>query len=418
MRYLLESNPAFILIAVENEEFVFYNSLQHIGARLTRLEVLILELVYTYQDKTYIMSKFPTKQHIQISNAIDAIERLKLLNCEEIQYDASSDITTPYEFYLHLTYRCNLRCSYCYNKTIRRNYNTDLSINDWKIIIDKIITSAKRIIFTGGECFLYKDIAKLMAYAKSLKPDLILSAISNGMHDFKKLSKNGVFDYLSELSLSCDSLHKEGKRIGFDPIKFTENIDWIIKHKPELRLTIASVVTCDNSTDIAIIKKYCEEHKISFDKTVLLPESVSEIEYMPSLYDRINDLEHTTHSNEIQHLEKARFRCSAGKTICSIDPYGNVYPCQSLHYEEFYMGNILNVDLASLKYVNSSDFCMDTVDKMTVCSKCNVKYICGGGCMASGYSLYGKKIKCNHLTCHINYYNAIEKLKALNNRLK
>ena len=36
-----------------------------------------------------------------------------------------------------------------------------------------------------------------------------------------------------------------------------------------------------------------------------------------------------------------QIRCGAAKTVCSIDAIGNVYPCQTLHYEGFFMGNLL-----------------------------------------------------------------------------
>lgn len=64
-----------------------------------------------------------------------------------------------------------------------------------------------------------------------------------------------------------------------------------------------------------------------------------------------------------------------------------------------------------------SEFCLPTVNELEVCSSCKVKYMCGGGCIATGYELYGGKLQRNHLTCALNHENAIEKLKSLNNRI-
>lgn len=417
MKYFIESNPAFVLLEVGQEEFVFYNSLRHVGARLKKLELMILDLVYIYRDRTYILSKFPERQRGLISDAINAIEEHELLKCDEIEYDATDDIAIPSEYYIHLTYRCNLKCTYCYNKTIRKNPKPDMPVEDWKTIIDKIIPHAKRIVFTGGECLLFHGITDLLKYIKTLKPSITLAAISNGMHDFQVLSKTQIFTYLSELSLSCDSLSCEGQRIGFSPTKFVANVKWIKNNNPNLHLTIASVCTCDNIAEIGKTQKYCEDHQISFDKTILLPESAAEVDLMPHFTDRYMEQEQFQNKTKISRLDKPRFRCGAGKSVCSIDPYGNVFPCQSLHYKDFNMGNLMELDLVSLKYIGKSDFCLKRVDELHVCSKCNVKYICGGGCVASGYTLYEHNIERNHLTCHLNYYNAIEKLKSLDNRL-
>lgn len=417
MKYLLETNPAFLILELEGGDYVFYNSLQYVGARLTQLELLILELVYKFQDKDYIISKFPQRQHEKIAKAIDAIIKLNLLKCEDIKYEKDLDVAIPSEFYIHLTYRCNLKCEYCYNKSIRKNVKPDMSVEEWKGILDKIIPYANRLIFTGGECLLYHEIADLMKYIKEKKPSVVLSVISNGMHDFQIISEKGVFDYISELSLSCDSLYKEGMRIGFNPDRFRRNISWLQNNYPKIRLTIASVYTRGNESDIIQTQEFCESHRISFDKTVLLPESPSEIELMPSFAECHKNQMRFIKNNTVKKLNKARFSCGAGKSTCSIDPYGNVFPCQSLHYPEFNMGNLKTSDLISLKHIGAPGTCLKDVNELSVCSKCKVKYICGGGCLATGYSLYGHKLDRNHLSCHLNYYNAIEKLKSLDNRL-
>ncbi|HHU6750022.1 TPA: radical SAM protein [Staphylococcus pseudintermedius] len=52
--------------------------------------------------------------------------------------------------YFHVTQRCNLKCSYCYNKD---NLNKDdmLKTDTVKSIIDKLVKiNVKHINFTGG----------------------------------------------------------------------------------------------------------------------------------------------------------------------------------------------------------------------------------------------------------------------------
>lgn len=415
MKFLLESNPAFLLLEVGDNEYVFYNSLQHVGARLSELEVQILDLVYTYQDKEYILSKFSGNQYGLISDAITAIEEHSLLKCQEIEPTPETVNDFPTEYYIHLTYRCNLKCLYCYNKTVRNKLQRDLSVNEWKKIIDTILPYAKRIVFTGGECFLYEGIAELIDYIKQQKEDVLITAISNGMHNFEKLARKRIFTGLSELSLSCDSLYLEGKRIGFNPSLFRNNIEWIKNHFPHISLSLSSVYTCDNKAELKKIERYCFDNKLSFNQTILIPSSASEVELMPSIQEFYEDRVNRKHQStaRITHLKPPRFRCGAGRTVCSIAPNGDVYPCQSLHYPEFIMGNLLTGSIVNL----NRELKLISVDDIPVCSRCNVKYICGGGCLATGYSFYKNRLNRNHLTCYMNKCYAIEKLKSLDNRL-
>lgn len=413
MEYLIESNPAFLLLRISENEYVFYNSLQHIGARLTKVEVQILDMIYTYQDKDYILLKFPDIHKETIKRSMETVENLNLLCLDEIAEQNKTELVYPSEFYIHLTYRCNLRCSYCYNKTIRESFRQGLSLDEWQRIIDKIVPFAKRIVLTGGELFLFEGIACILEYIKNKNSAIQLSAISNGMHNFEKLSKKGVFDHLSEISMSCDSLNNEGERKGFNPKLFRDNVLWLRQNHPEIRLTIASVCTYNNSEEITKTVNFCKDLGIVFDKTILLPSSSAEIDLMPSISDLINDRE--PKNDEIEKLKKARFRCSAGKGICSIDPCGNVFPCQSLHYEELKLGNLMD---SSLESIFNGRFKMKGVNEIPVCSRCNVKYICGGGCLASGYSLYGQRLDRNHLTCRLNRESSIAILKSLNNRMR
>lgn len=413
MKFLLESNPAFLLLKVEKNEYIFYNSLLHIGARLSNVETQILDLVYTYQDREYILSKFPQHHRDLIGNAISAIEEHQLLKCDKTLKEENISTEFPVVYYIHLTYRCNLNCLYCYNKTIRQQLQQDLNIEDWKIIIDKIIPYANRIVFTGGECFLYSGIEELMNYIKNKNSDITIAVISNGMHHFEKFAGTQLLRHISELTLSCDSLYSEGKRIGFNATLFRNNIEWLKKNIPNISLSLSSVHTSENSLELKKTESYCIDNLLSYSKTILIPETASQIELMPSIKEVYDDYSNLSNKDKIQKLDPPRFRCGAGRAVCSIAPNGDVYPCQSLHYPELMMGNLLSTDIENLKH----NLVIKGVDDILVCSKCNVKYLCGGGCLASGYSFYKHRFDRNHLTCYLNRHNALEKLKLLDNRL-
>lgn len=126
-----------------------------------------------------------------------------------------------------------------------------------------------------------------------------------------------------------------------------------------------------------------------------------------------NSLESTS-ENLYSNFRGKKSRCGAAKNTCSIDPVGNVYPCQSLHFEEFLMGNILRQNIEELRYQDEEE-CIPCIDEISECSKCKVKYICGGGCLASSYELNKRKLGRNKWLCPYNYDIAIKKLESIRN---
>ncbi len=78
----------------------------------------------------------------------------------------------PNEIMIEVTHRCNLDCTFCFNKLYikRGEHRRELDTSSVKQIIDKIKISGVKIVrFTGGEPLLRDDIFELMAYAHGKK---------------------------------------------------------------------------------------------------------------------------------------------------------------------------------------------------------------------------------------------------------
>lgn len=94
---------------------------------------------------------------------------------------------------IDVTYRCNLRCPYCYLSAGERHSAPTLSFKDFTHIID-ILVNESRILglcICGGEPTLHPRLQEMIAYAK--EHDLIVNMVTNGtiLNDqlAKKLSK-------------------------------------------------------------------------------------------------------------------------------------------------------------------------------------------------------------------------------------
>lgn len=80
--------------------------------------------------------------------------------------------------YLEVTRRCNERCIHCYIPNYQKDNGADMSVEDAKRYIDEAVElGLLSISITGGECFMNKDIDKILLYAR--EKDLMISILSN-----------------------------------------------------------------------------------------------------------------------------------------------------------------------------------------------------------------------------------------------
>lgn len=101
---------------------------------------------------------------------------------------------------LHLTNRCNYKCSFCY---AHFKDSKNLSKDDLKEILYLLKDyGVHKVNFAGGEPFLFKGFEELLIHAKEL--GLKTSIISNG----SMIKREWIFEYgkyLDILGISCDS---------------------------------------------------------------------------------------------------------------------------------------------------------------------------------------------------------------------
>jgi len=81
-----------------------------------------------------------------------------------------------------------------------------------------------------------------------------------------------------------------------------------------------------------------------------------------------------------------RRSCEVGTKIISIGADGSVYPCHMLHDEKLIMGNAFKQPLSEIKQSKiAKELQQLHVDQFEICSECEHRYLCGGGCRARSY---------------------------------
>ncbi|MTV21754.1 radical SAM/SPASM domain-containing protein [Staphylococcus delphini] len=301
--------------------------------------------------------------------------------------------------YFHVTQRCNLKCSYCYNKD-NLNKADMLKTDTVKSIIDKLVKiNVKHINFTGGEILLRKDIEEIVKY--TYEKGISIDILTNGLLLSKR--KN-LYKYVDKFIISLDTLISENnKRIGLEIDKLLSNLN-NIPSEYKNKISIRSVVFKD-SNDWIDVKNHIEKTlKMQHIKVPFIPNSQEEISYMPDMNCFVNDEDNCILSGAT---------CGASYKILAIDSDGCVYPCQTMINKKFKLANILKEnwieELKNSLFVRR--FQNRSVNTILECSTCNIRYMCGGGCSAIAENLYGDMSENSKIFCEFQKKVAYNKLK-------
>jgi radical SAM protein with 4Fe4S-binding SPASM domain len=332
--------------------------------------------------------------------------------------------------YLSVSHRCNLQCLYCYNAKERETglkagcaELTDAEI--CRLIESLAETSFEYLIFTGGEPLMRESLFDLASYARlqGLEVNLLTNGTLIDQHNASDISRQ-----FESIIVSLDSVLKA----EHDRLRGRGSYSQVVKGLRHLadtgkqNISLRPVITRHNIENLHMMPSvaFKEWHCSSFQPTMYLPNTLEEDDVLGllpdiTIYQRSMDHFYTALAmipggqaeNPLESISYGG-KCGMARSIISISADGNVYPCQSLHYPELTMGNIRKSDLpailaqgASLDVIGASGLDVD------VCCNCNYLMICGGGCRATAYKLYGNVRAFNELMCP--YSKAEAQIKLL-----
>ena len=292
--------------------------------------------------------------------------------------------------HLSLADHCNLNCTYCYARERVEKKHKPLTLEEYKSVIDDLLEIDPKIIFslTGGEPLLNKDCLRIAEYIKSKGAETIL--MSNGL----LISEANIQDIAANIdivSLSIDgpndAVHSLTRGHSFDKvIRATQLLE---KNGVDYRLSMT--VTKDNIGYVGETAKmfgnrlnYAPYFPISGDVSSL---AITGLEYYNALNNAGVKALSTCQDSLEDALSSPCHKCSLGDGVVSISATGDVYPCQLLHTDEFYGGNVHEQNVKDIyRNAEAINRCANLdVDTNAVCKDCPLKYICGGSCRARAY---------------------------------
>lgn len=293
--------------------------------------------------------------------------------------------------YIYLTNNCNQRCRHCYMYAGEIAIQ-ELSVDEWKKVIwDFKNCGGHGITFSGGEVTVYQGFDDLIKYAHEL--GIYVEVLSNGIlwSEERVRSLSGCID---EIQISLDGYDRESyyeirQFDGFE--KALETVKLFSGTKTRVAISVTPLY--DNleeftekfeSFALDFMKKYPSVFiKISLE--LLDGRKIRSTEKLNNNYKDIlkkmveklyPDFYAETFVLNYQENNK-KHNCGFGEI--SIASNGDVYWCNRIHE----LKSSINVkEMSFPDILKKSSYIKEITDvnHSEVCQKCDVKYICGGGC--------------------------------------
>jgi MoaA/NifB/PqqE/SkfB family radical SAM enzyme len=258
---------------------------------------------------------------------------------------------------LHLTQRCNLRCTYCSSPL---NRTPELDTATWCRLLDEIAAlGAQRITLLGGEPLLRADLGEIIAHAR--RCGLRVGVTSNSLLVPRRIA---VLRGISHLTLSLDApgpandaVRGEGvfaavvaaigaARAAGIAVKLNavlsavtaphldELLAFVERHDLPLTINVVRSGAPDLWHDAATIKDDDDAIRALLLRLAELARRNPRILFSPATY-RYGAIWRDYDRDRVMHGEwpaaDARVReaprCQRGRSALTIDADGNVYPC-------------------------------------------------------------------------------------------
>jgi radical SAM protein with 4Fe4S-binding SPASM domain len=305
---------------------------------------------------------------------------------------------------MHVTDRCNLRCTHCYQGDSLSN---EMTLDQLLYVVDQFRSfcgtqgCAGQINFTGGEPFVRKDFIDLLETVTSLTPSLRFAIMTNGTLLTDKLAEKIALLRPVAVQISID-----GSETTHDHIRGKGNYSKALcglkcLHAHGVRSVISFTAHQQNFRDFPLVVKAARQAsaaRVWTDRLVpcgkgdhmriMTPAQTQEffnIVYQEQVfcagYEGITTTVDMRRSLQFLVAGGRPYRCSAGERLLAIMPDGLVYPCRRLPIA---IGNVLSTSLKDI-YQNAQA----ALQRTAPCTSCQHRTACSGGSRCLAYATSG-----------------------------
>ena len=300
-----------------------------------------LKNIYNVEDNLEFENSISVFVEELCDKDILEIEYTQVESKDQLESEFATNLLKVNQLYsatFELTYKCNEKCRHCY---IADSDKTEISTEMIKSILDELAElNALNIVFTGGEIFTRKDIWEILDYA--YKKHFVIDIFTNG----NLLNADGIihlksiwprtvhFSVYSHIPEKHDSITQV--KGSFDKtiraIKACKLVNIPVNIKTpifnETKDDIEGIVDLANSIGVSIELGANITPKKDGNLAPLSMKIKDEKEDL-KVHEEIDRLIKQDKDTEIKTIKGDKI-CGAGERSISINPYGEVFPCNML----------------------------------------------------------------------------------------
>ncbi len=242
------------------------------------------------------------------------------------------------ELWFHTGTACNLACPFCLEGSGPADKRLQLvKFDDVKPLIDEALElGVSQFSFTGGEPFLAKDLIRILDYASTHRPCLVLT---NGTEPLqrrmKKLAPLVNAAHPISFRISIDSAEREQHDQGRGEGNFNKAVEGLtMLHEAGFHVSVARHMGKDED------KAAVDEQYRALFREYLLPEDLNIVAFpdfaTPGSMPEVPQV--TTHCMTAYQTEESRqqFMCAFSKMVIKKDGRMRVYACTLVDDDQEY----------------------------------------------------------------------------------
>lgn len=318
-------------------------------------------------------------------------------------------ISFPRTIYWECTRRCNFNCIHCYSSSNNESKEGELKLSQVKTLIRELgAMGAEFLSIGGGEPLLYPHIIEVVKYATKNSVSVEISTNASLVTDniISSLKKAGLkFIQVSIDGASGSTFSKIRKGGDFSAV--TKNIEKLSKHFIVSTCMVVNKLNYEEIEDVIDLSiklgakffriiPFMEVGRASnMGKLQLEKNEFQNIYRMiidkrkkidGKFFIQLNENLVVPNRKNISWMPDNHYGCSAGRTTCGIDSYGNVYPCSYMVFDSLICGNVKNESLAKIWENSLIMKKIRTISSIKgKCRGCKYLDLCRGGCRAAAY---------------------------------
>lgn len=400
-----------VITKEHNREFLLINADFGDWVRLGEDEYTIFTKFQQRESTEEVIEEVRREKGMSLKEAIKSVKKvLGRLVLSQIVFSSPDPeiayyqrVPTLEEVYIAVTHQCNLSCPYCYADA-GEAFPQELTTQEMKgIIYDGERLGCRKVVFTGGEPLLRRDLFEVAFYAQELgfETEVLTNGILVNRSNIRRIAE--AFDYVG---VSLDGSNQEIHEQLRGPDTFNKTLSGIaLLAENGINVSLNTVVTCLNFRDIPNIARLAHSfNSIAYQTHQHIPIGRGVRDELSCSFKEMEEMRHLLVKTFSMYPEEPfvreriennhplkktlRERCGTGRSELIIDSKGDLYPCRMLQTKECRAGNIRERPLYEL-YETSEvlKYCQDLgLHHLDCCRGCEVLNLCAGGCRAYHYA--------------------------------